>query len=100
MALGVDLFGLNDADEIIWRRMCRLWDGGHLLTILGDRLKPAEPPPSWECVLTVEEVPALAANFDKPDMLSWYPNDADLGELLHQVGTNAVLLRIEEWGFG
>ena len=94
------LFGLDAAGVVTWRRMCRFWEGGQLLTILGARLKPTDPEPSWECTLTGNEVRELAARFDPPDMLANYPDDHDLTELLQTPGTKETLLRIEEWGYG
>ena len=100
MALGVDLFGLDTAGTITWRYMCRWWNGDQLLDILDGRLKPAEPAPSWECILATSELLALLERFDKPELRSLYPNDADLAALLQEPGTDRVMLRIEEWGYG
>ena len=100
MALGVDLFGVDTAGAITWRNTCRYWEGRDLLKFLGARLKPADPDPSWECTLTVDEVAELASRFDPPDLPSRCPDDPDLYELLQIPGTKAVLLRIEEWGYG
>jgi hypothetical protein len=100
MALGVDLFGLDAAGAVTWRRMCRFWEGSQLLTILSARLKPADPEPSWECMLTRNEVRELAARFDPPDLRANYPDDPDLTELLQTPETRGILLRIEEWGYG
>jgi hypothetical protein len=100
MALGVDLFGLDAAGAVTWRRMCRYWEGSDLLKILGARLKPADPDPSWECTLTGDEVRELGSRFDPPDLRSRYPDDPDLTELLQTPGTEGILLRIEEWGYG
>lgn len=100
MALGVDLFGLDAGGAVIWRRMCRSWKGGELLTTLSARLKPVDPDPSWECTLIGDEVRELTGRFDPPDLRSSFPNDPDLAELLQTPGTEAILLRVEEWGFG
>ncbi len=100
MALGVDLFGLDAAGAVTWRRMCRYWEGSQLLTILSARLKPADPNPSWECMLTGDEVRELARRFDPRDLRSRYPDDPDLNELLQAPGTDRIMLRIEEWGYG
>ena len=100
MALGVDLFGVDAVGAVTWRRMCRYWDGRQLLTTLGDRLRSADPDPSWECTLTCDEVMELAARFELPDLQASYSDDPDLRELLQTPGTEGIFLRIEEWGYG
>ena len=100
MALGVDLFGLDAAGTVTWQRMCRYWEGSQLLTTLATRLKPADPDPSWECILTDDEVRELAGRFDPLDLQSSFPCDPDLAELLQTPGTESILLRVEEWSSG
>ena len=100
MALGVDLFGLDDTGAVTWRRMYRMWSGSALLRELGDRLVPADPPPSWELRLAVDEVREMSARSDPADLDERFPADPRLTELLQTPGTAAVLLRVEEWGSG
>jgi hypothetical protein len=100
MALGVDLFGIDQAGKIIWHRMCRFWPGHDLLDLFSARLTRVDPEPSWECKLTRAEVKDLARQFDPPWLGSRFPNDADLNELLQIPETESVRLNIDEWGYG
>jgi hypothetical protein len=46
MTFGVDLFGSDAAGTVIWRRMCRFWDGSPFLHILNAHMEPVDPAPS------------------------------------------------------
>lgn len=106
MALAVDLFGLGEDGTVLWRWMCRFWKGHDVLDLVAP--PPSEPPPSWEGPITRAEIEALRERGGGRDAERRFRDsqvtfgatlDADLDELLARP-SSALMVRVEEWGYG
>ena len=106
MALGVDLFGTAGDGTILWRWMCRFWDGHGVIALVDP--PPSDPPPSWRGPITRAQIETLRTRaggrdakreFRDGQITSGTTPDADLDELLARPA-HALIIRVEEWGYG
>ena len=106
MALGVDLFGTAEDGTTLWRWMCRFWDGYGVIALVDP--PPSDPPPSWQGPITRAQIETLRTRAggrdaerkvrDSQTTFGVTP-DADLDELLARPA-HALIIRVEEWGYG
>ena len=106
MALSVDLFGLDEDGTVLWRWMCRSWNGGHVLDLVAP--PPSDAPLSWAGPITRAQIETLRDRAGGRDAERLFrasqttfgaTPDADLDELLARPAS-ALAVRVEEWGYG
>lgn len=106
MALGVDLFGVDDDGTVVWHWMCRFWLERDVLALVAP--PPSEPPPAWEGPITRQQIEILRekaggrqreAKFRASQLQFGAKLNQDLDGLL-AIPVHQLRIHVEEWGYG